>query len=494
MKKIFNLFFKQKRYINYLIGLFIFSMGILPCLLTIFYALPVADDFSYANDIAKLGGHNIRGVFDLVKSTYQTWQGVYYGVVLGGGIDPMRRAGFSGINIVLFLVMILNVCVMFGFIYQLYSIFYSNKKFPMIVSISAVLAGCLNVRVVKELYFWYVGACGYTIPLLTGILGITCMIIVLKNANNGKKEKLCLYFAIIFGFLSSGGALQVTAYICWIYMLLLSWSILKKKKVKVMAFAFCSTLLGALINVAAPGNYARQSISYEKISIFKAAYYAFNVTISEIRYIFSQTYIPWLLLLLIILAFLFLKPVKDKLYHPLIVGGAALISWLISTFPVCYGYADSTLASRGYETLDIYIIIGLFLFINSLVNWLKLKEIFLSKEVVLAMSILAMINIGYLQNSVPISSIPGMQCWQQIFSGELKRYHDEWIEVFDTIERSEDAVVEVPISRWAYEADLVIMKPGMSENFEKWVNDGIATYYGKEKVRVVVQDEIENDE
>ena len=194
-----------------------------------------------------------------------------------------------------------------------------------------------------------------------------------------------------------------------------------------------------------------------------------------------------------IIAFFFLKPVKNKLYHPVFVGGAVFMSWLISTFPVCYGYADSTLALRGYETLDIYIIIGLFLFINSLVNWMKLKEMFLSKEIVLAMSILVIINIGYLQSSVPVSSIPGMKCWQQIFSGELKRYHDEWIEVFNTIERSEDDIVEVPVSRWAYEADLVIMRPGMSENFENWVNNGIATYYGKEKVRVIVEDEIEND-
>ncbi len=483
----------KHKYPLYITGAFLLLTGIIPYVIVLAYALPAADDFCYAIEIVNAGGHNPIGIFRMIKAYYLSCQGVYFSVALEGGIDPIRRVGFFGINILLILTMMLSIIIIGVLIYRFCMLHCATRGFGFLFAI-AVLWGCFNTRILSELICWYGGACNYTIPLVIGVLGIICLAKAVKTTDNKGKARYYCLLSMILGFLSSGGSLQVVGYICWIYLLFLGWSILEKKCWKITLTTFGMTLLGALINVVAPGNYVRQNSSYKEISLIKAVYYTVIVVVKEIKYIFSQTYIPWLLLLLIILAFLFLKPVKDKLYHPLIVGGAALISWLISTFPVCYGYADSTLASRGYETLDIYIIIGLFLFINSLVNWLKLKEIFLSKEVVLAMSILAMINIGYLQNSVPISSIPGMQCWQQIFSGELKRYHDEWIEVFDTIERSEDAVVEVPISRWAYEADLVIMKPGMSENFEKWVNDGIATYYGKEKVRVVVQDEIENDE
>ncbi len=48
----------------------------------------------------------------------------------------------------------------------------------------------------------------------------------------------------------------------------------------------------------------------------------------------------------------------------------------------------------------------------------------------MTVGILAVINIGYLQNLIPFSGIPGVQCWQQLFSGELKDYHGEWIAVF----------------------------------------------------------------
>lgn len=482
----------KHKYPFYIAGAFLLLMGIIPYVIALVYALPAADDFCYALEIANAGGHNPIGIFRMIKVYYLSRQGVYFSVALEEGIDPIRRMGFLGINIVLILTMMLSVIIIGALIYRFCRLHFTTRECGFLFVI-AVLWGCFNTRILSELICWYGGVCNYTIPLVTGVLGIICLVKAVKNVDHkGKARNYCL-LSMILGFLSCGGSLQVTGYICWIYLLFLGWSILEKKCWKITLTTFGMTLFGALINVAAPGNYARQSRSYGEISLIKAVYYTFIAIINEIKYIFSQTYIPWLLLLLIIIAFFFLKPVKNKLYHPVFVGGAVFMSWLISTFPVCYGYADSTLALRGYETLDIYIIIGLFLFINSLVNWMKLKEMFLSKEIVLAMSILVIINIGYLQSSVPVSSIPGMQCWQQIFSGELKRYHDEWIEVFNTIERSEDDIVEVPVSRWAYEANLVIMRPGMSENFENWVNNGIATYYGKEKVRVIVEDEIEND-
>ena len=57
-----------------------------------------------------------------------------------------------------------------------------------------------------------------------------------------------------------------------------------------------------------------------------------------------------------------MEPVQDIVFNPIIVRMAVFGSWLISAFPVCYGYGDSSLASRGDETLGIYISIGLYIF------------------------------------------------------------------------------------------------------------------------------------
>ncbi len=483
----------NSKYIIYLISAFMLITGIIPYFISLVYVLPVADDFCYANDIAKFGGHNLIGIINMIKSFYLYWEGAYYVVITGGGIDPMRRMGFYGINISLLIIMILSFLIIGITIYRSCKLNYEIKEIRFLLSL-CILWGCFNGRVMRELIFWYVGACNYTIPLLTGIIGIVCLVKAMKNYDNKLQRIIYCLLSVLAGFLSSGGSLQVAGYVCWIYLLFLGWSIYKKKNYKITLVAFGITCFGAFINAGAPGNYARQSISYEKISVVKAAYYTFVAVANEIQYVFSQTYIPWLMLMIIIVAIIFLKPVKEKLYHPVIVGIVVIISWLISTFPVCYGYADSALAERGYEILDIYIVIGIFFLVNSLANWLKLKGVMLSKEVILTMGFFSAINIGYLQNTVPISELPGIQCWQQIMSGELKRYHDEWIDVYNAIENSEGTIAEIPVSKWAYETDVVIMRPGMSENFEKWVNGGIAIYYGKEKVRVIVQDDIENDE
>ncbi len=382
--------FSKYDYMICIIGFFLLITGMIPYLITVVYALPAADDFTFSNDVVSFGGHSLAGVFNTVKSFYMSWQGSYYGVALSGGIDPIGRMGTGGINIVLLLTAISGIFIISVVIYKFCMLNYAAKEIRVFLTI-AMLWGYFNTRIAKELTFWYNSICIYTIPLLTGLFGVICLIKAIMDANDKRKSSIFCLLSMTLGFLASGGSLQVAGYVCWLYLLFLGWGILEKKHWKITLMAFGITLLGALVNVTAPGNYNRQSTSYENISIFKAAYYTFITVINEMKYIFSQTYIPWLLLLLTIIAFLFLKPVKEKLYHPIIVGGAVLISWLISTFPVCYGYASSELASRGYEILDIYMVIGLFLFINSLVNWLKLKEISLSKEVILAVGILAVI-------------------------------------------------------------------------------------------------------
>lgn len=489
MKLLLNKLSWKKDYIYYVISFLILLIGLFPYLLAVFYTLPAADDFSFSNDVAAAGGHNLLGVFNMIKNFYMDWQGTYLAIALGGGIDPLRRGNAFGINFFLFWIILAVMLIIGIFIYQLCRPNYSYQKSVISIVISMFFLCFLNTRITKEMYFWFNGACVYTIPLLVGILGSICLLAAMQTNCQGKKRKICILIGSISGFLASGGSLQIVGYSCWIYLLFSGWSIYKKRNIKGMLIAFIAALAGACINVAAPGNYVRKSISYETISLFKGAYYTVIAVFNEIKYLFAQTYVPWLLLVIVLLAFVFLKPVKESLYHPVIVGGAVILSWLISTFPVCYGYGDSSLAERGYEALDMYIVIGFFLFTNSMVNHLKLKGISLSKETILITGILAIINIGYLQNQIPFSTMPSMQCLRQVFSGELKQYHDEWTEVLKTIENNEDTIVEVPISRWAYEADMVVMRPGMSENFEKWVNDGIATYYGKEKVRVVVQDD-----
>lgn len=115
---------------------------IIPYLIALAYALPAADDFCYAIEIVNAGGHNPIGVFRMIKAYYMNWQGVYFGVALEGGIDPIRRMGFLGINIVLILTMMLSIIIIGILIYRFCMLHCATREFGFLFAI-AVLWGML---------------------------------------------------------------------------------------------------------------------------------------------------------------------------------------------------------------------------------------------------------------------------------------------------------------------------------------------------------------
>lgn len=390
-----------KERIYYLVGtvMLIFTVG--SYLLAAKYIVPASDDFSYTDYIIEFGGHTISGVSKLVKTYYQRWQGAFLGIGIKGVIDPMNRIGWENIGIILCLTIILFVITLFVIICSFTKKCCHDKSVLFLLA-ALWIAIVLNVRVMKELLLWFTGACDYTLAIITGLLGGLCLLKYNKEGITKEKKVVFLGISVLLVFLTGGGSLQIAGFFCWVYLLYLGWSILKKRNIKTAIIVFMSSFMGALVNVAAPGNYVRKSVSYESISFVKAAYYAVVAVGNEIKRIFSSTYIPLFLLLIIILLFIYGNAIEEKLFHPMIVGIAVVGGWVISTFPVCYGYGDSSLAERGYETLDIFIVLGLMLFVNSFVGWAKGKEISLTRENIITIGIMVFIFSGYLQGSLTV--------------------------------------------------------------------------------------------
>ena len=471
---------------EYCIGIVFLILGVGPYIALIRYIVPAADDYCYAYDIYNAGGHSIWGVFNLIKTYFMRWEGPYTSIGLIAACDPITRMGRNGVKPFLLSTIVLFVFVIFFASYQLCKIFYS-KKHSFLVS-SIFIFSIMNCQVLVENLLWFTGMCYYPVGIITGLFTIMCACVVIKEKNSKKKRMIFTALGALAGILTSGTNLQIVGYFCFVLMLFFVWSFIKKQHFLYLSCVFGFTVLGALINTLAPGNYNRQSVSYESISVFKALYYTVISVANEVIRLQSSTYLPWILLLIFVFAMIYIKPINNKNLNPFVVGILALIGCLISTFPVCYGYADSSLAKRGYEVLDIFLIIGMVLFLNCLANWLKCKKIILSANSIMILTIFATISICYLFKYVPLNEVPVIRSVQEIASGELKEYYDEWCVVLDAIETSEEAIVEVKISRKAYDARMIIMSPGISENFEKWVNGGMAQYFGKEKIRVIVEE------
>lgn len=473
--------------INYILGTILLMFSVGSYLLSAKYIVPASDDFSYTDYIMGFGGHTISGVSKLVRMYYHQFQGVFFGIAIEGFIDPMNRIGWENIGIILWIAIILFVFTFLVIIYSFTKKCCQNKSVLYLLT-ALWITIVLNIRVMKELLLWFTGACDYTIPIMTGLLGGLCL---MKYNNDAAKVKKAVFLtaSVLLVFLTGGGSLQIAGFFCWVYLLYLGWSILKKSKIKTAIIVFISSFMGALVNVAAPGNYVRKSNSYEGISLVKAAYYAVVAVGNEIKRIFSSTYIPLLLLLIVIFLFIYGNAIEEKLFHPMIVGIAVVGGWVISTFPVCYGYGDSSLAERGYETLDIFIVLGLMLFVNSFVGWAKGKGIFLTRENIITIGIMVVIFSGYLQSSLAVFGLPSIQGISQALSGELKAYHKEWNRILTEIENSDDTIVEVAVPKEIYEADLILMGPNLSENPEKWTNYSLAHLYGKEQVKLKIIDD-----
>lgn len=476
----------KAEYIKYLIGIAAFVVGVLPYLIIVWYVVPVADDFSFSADIITTGGHGVTGVLNLVKNNYFKWQGTFLATALEGGIDPLNRIGFIGINIVLFIVA-LGLIVTFKILLGKLCIDRFDKNVVDILVVLAIL-GMFVTRLVQESLLWYVGACAYTMPFMVGCFGIVCE---LKISEQDSKKIRYVVGASILGMLAGGGTLQNAGYFCWIYLLFLGCDILYKKPVKYHLIPFLAAFCGALINVAAPGNYVRKAVRYESVSLFVAAKYTLIAVWQELSYLLSQTYVPIILLVIAILAVIYIHPVEKGIWNPVVVSAAMIAGWIISTFPVCYGYASSALTERSATTLDWFMVAGLFLIVLSIANWCKLKAVTISQGTIYVTVLLVIMNIGYIQNLVPITQMPGLMCWGEILSGEAAQYHDEWIAVFNAIESNDEAVVEVQISNEAARRDKVIKHPDMSENYDNWVNQAVARYYGKENVRVLTEEMVE---
>lgn len=476
----------KTEYIKYLIWTAAFVVGVLPYLIIVWYAVPVADDFSHGANIVNAGGHGITGVFNLVKTNYFEWQGTFFETALLGEIDSLNRIGFVGINIVLFIVSLVLILT-FRILLNKMCINRFDKNIADIL-VTLVILGMFVTRIAQESLLWYTGACAYTIPFIVGCFGVVCEF---KISEQDSKKIRYVVGASILGILSSGGKLQNAGFFCWVYLLFLGYAVFYKKPIKFHLIPFIAAVAGALINVAAPGNYVRKAALYESISVFAAGRYTLIAVWQELSYLLSQTYVPIILLVIAILAVIYIHPVEKGIWNPVVVSAAMIAGWVISTFPVCYGYASSALTERNAATLDWFMVAGLFLIVLSIANWCKLKKVTVSQGTVYAIVLLAIMNIGYIQNFVPITQLPGLMCWREILSGEAAEFHDEWITVFKTIEASDEAVVEVQISDEAARRDKVIKHPDMSENFGNWVNQAVARYYGRENVRVLTEEMVE---
>lgn len=461
---------------------------ILPYMGVIYHTLPRNDEFACAYGIAIRGGYSFRALVDHLIYNYMKWEGNYSGVFIYSALNPIIIGNSDStvhfMNIICFVGFILGWSYI---IYRSLSFFDMRDNSKKVLTL-AVLIISMNCRFMRETLGWYTGYMYYTLQLLLGSLGLFMVYDLIINEQKAKKKSkdiIILTVACIFELIGAGGTLHVSAILCWIVLLLLIWTIYRKKDWLKAAILFASIFLFTVVNVAAPGHSVRKG-DYESVSLIQGVVYTLTCVYNEIKRLCTETFLPYIFLIIFIILFFIIKQAKtNKELHPISVGFCGIACIVGSSFPVCYGYGESTMASRGYEIMDLMIVIWGVLFLCSTVNYLILKDIYLSRESIIVTSLISLLIFSTVAiDNVEISDIPVLQCASGLANGSIKDYSDYWRNVLHEVENSPEKNLVIEVDGEYLDRECIIDRVMIQEDETNWINTSMATFYGHDTVRI----------
>lgn len=477
----------MKKRIKYVCLTIVAMIFLVPYLGVVCYALPRNDEFASAAAIKKYGGYSLSAVFSAVSSMYKNWEGNYAGHFFWAAINPIV-IGNSDSTVIAFNIIsfVIFVVAWSYIIYNLVSLYKISKENKIGITLM-VLIMSMNCRFLRELLAWFTGTVYYTWTFLAGILGLILLIKHNEKKPELNKESVAKIIQIgICSIVGVGGVLQIAVVLCWCYTLYGILSVIKKKAIHKTLICVMITYIAAMINLLSPGYYIRKN-DYESISFVKAIIYAIVCVLKEIKRICTETYLPYALLLLLIILFYTIKTDKKEYYtNPIIVAGAWIIGMIGSVIPVCYGYGSPVIASRGYEILDLCIISGSVMFLCSMTVWLKSINVTVSRETVFTLSLVMIIFIStYSIGNIEISDIPSVKCAVGLADGSISDYSRYWrskIHQVETSPKGGDLIIDVE-GKYLDE-ECIIDRFQLQEDTSNWVNLAVSQYYGYDSVRI----------
>ncbi len=461
---------------------------IIPILGVSLYALPAADDFSDAflvrNSMADQ--HYSYGVA-AIKSTilrYKIWGGYYFANFLNLFISSFSRGGVQGLRFTVFVINLFFYSSLCYFVVSfLKTIYHVKNKRVLLLACLLMLWIFTNGYCHSETWTW-------NCVLVAYVLVVACMfwgdVFLLKAIKSDKVVYTIL--AAVIGFLASGGSLNITALNCGLYLLIgfIGYRVYNRKGKAIICFA--SALLGGIINVTAPGNFARHSMMQLQYDILGAAKAAAYEVWSRLQYLFFES--PFILTLVVFfLAILMFGGNYDKVgkIHPILLLFIVLCGIIIINFPVCLGYGRFT-ADRCAWVEECGIYLGAFGWTANLAIWIRnnFGNFEIRKDVMLCIIVSSLFfgcNLGNVRN---LDNYPTIQMMKQLMNGDLRECAEFWEEVLLEIESANEK--NVVVYRNEIKTNPFLYCIGITSDQGHWINIAVAEYYDKDSVCIMIND------
>ena len=450
------------------------------------YTVIVGDDFPNAVRVGAFRASFVEyfaASLHYMTDMYFDWQGTYFAMFVQAFLSPLNNFGLTQLRIV----MILNVLFFFGSLFgmiwaALGFIMRERKEFHIKLTIfTVILFAILDANVFAEIFFWYCGASAYCIPFSFALLSAMCFLKINNTRYSMRKRTLFCVLAAVFIFLASGGPLVITGTGCYIILLLtVGFFVGRGHKISVRnIIVLAAGVAGALVNVVAPGNFARHTYGNgDSWKLLQSVKWTFKIVWGETEHLMKETLFGVLLIAMIMTGIYLSGKIRSVLKVYGIMSVLALGIGYVAAFPVVLGYGGLSFPNRCYFILDVVLVLSLFNFAIFVGCCLDLwANLYANRSAWAVLMIVLFAVCLVCPESISDSTL--MTVAKSKHNGSYKNYYEECVSVYNYLETcpEEDVVIRMP----DYINHFTCFYFDEDEN--GWVNVAMAEYYHKNTVK-----------
>lgn len=459
------------------------------------YSYPVQDDFYYAYNANKLmnEGYNLFSMaWKKTVDYYMTFTGCYTSSFLGFFVSGIINCNIFGIRVYEFFSLILFYISLFMLIKNV-----SEKVFGYTKDVTAgillaimVLLNGIIYYVDHEDFYWFITSVQYLTICSFIFIGVSFYIDAVVNNKNKS-----LFLSCIFGILGSGGALNIAALCCILYMLVFVWGFVSKKDKRYLTIPFATAIIFAVVNGLAPGNYIRAGRPVGISDIILAAELSVKYACLRLK---RMLYTPVFIVTIVILLFFALSKKentkKSEFMHrmPILVTVILFILVAVIIFPVMLGYGWDVylIICRSNFISDISIYIFTIIATLYWTEWIAESGIIIypSVKTKILYIILVICCVIRLYHMGELEYVPFIRQAQDVVSGRCEAYSKYCIGMYDTIKESEADEVTIYLDKQTDDITCMVNPAfyiGWYDYKKEHANKSIAEFFGKKAVYVI---------
>lgn len=451
----------------------------IPFLRAACYAVFRADDFSNVL-IVDSGESYLSAVWSRTVSCWRTWQGTYASCFFLYLLNPLNHFSYTLLRVILF-ILALSVIVSFFLFISTATDYFGIDSHHNIYIAAILLLPMLSYREYTEVYLWFTGAIVYLLPIVFLLLGFSFLFL-------GKKKGKVYWYVLsaIMFFLMSGGVLEAVGFGMFLLLLFVVLEYLRAGKInKPFLCVFIVALSGALLNAVAPGNYVRHDAETmgAKINLLRTILYSFKLAFDEAEWFLRDTSF-----LFFVFAAMWVGiglKIKPELKKTVACVAGLLLLPVVTLFPVVMGYNSVSfegLANRVYFPLDMSIIIALIGISVLTGNQLAVRGLLPEIRTVRLVCGLAMLMAVCTQGNKILENVPPVIAGN-FHTGAVQNHTKAWTDIYGAIADSPEEQVVVTLPNPG--PVIGCLENYISSDPDYWINQAIASYYGKGSVSYV---------